>query len=301
MGDHASPWILLTGAAGFVGRHVARCLRDGGHRVAGLLRESAERPAAGDACEFWLRPSELAGATGAGPLQAVVHLATAYGHDGRLAEVVESNLFLPARLLDLCRTAGCTQFISTDTFFGKPQFSYPHLQAYIRSKRELLEWAQLACATDPQLRYSSLRLEHVYGEGDGPRKFVPDLIARLQRGQPQIELTAGDQLRDFIHVEDVARAYACVLGEGLRLPAGVTEYQVGTGSAIPLRRFVETAHRLTASSSHLNFGALPHRPGEIMASAADTRRLAALGWQPATALEDGLLRTAAASLSGTSQ
>ena len=33
----------------------------------------------------------------------------------------------------------------------------------------------------------------------------------------------------------------------------------------------------------------------------DTRRLAALGWQPATALEDGLLRTAAASLSGTSQ
>ena len=270
--------------------------------MAGLLRETSVGPGtAAGACDTWLRPSELAAAAAQGPLHAVVHLATAYGHDGTLADVVESNLLLPARLLDLCRTAGCSQFINADTFFGKPQFDYPHLPAYIRAKRDLIGWAGLACAAQPRLHFSNLRLEHVYGEGDGPRKFVPDLIARLQRHQPDIALTPGDQTRDFVYVGDVAQAFACLLDHGDSLPVGVTEYEVGRGIPATLRELVETARKVTASPSRLDFGALPHRPGEIMASAADTRRLAALGWQPATALEDGLLRTAAASLSGTSQ
>lgn len=291
--------MLVTGAAGFVGSRVACSLRERGHRVAGLLRETAARPGtAAGVCDTWLRPSELAAAAALEPLHAVVHLATAYGHDGTLADVVESNLLLPARLLDLCRTTGCSQFINADTFFGKPQFDYPHLRAYIRSKRNLIDWAGLACAAQPGLHFSNLRLEHVYGEGDGPRKFVPDLIARLQRHQPDIALTPGDQMRDFVYVGDVAQAFACLLDHGDSLPVGVTEYEVGRGIPATLRELVETAREVTASPSRLDFGALPHRPGEIMASVANTSRLAALGWQATTSLAEGLRRTASAGSTG---
>lgn len=239
-----------------------------------------------------MRFSELHANASDLPLKAAVHVATAYGHDGNLAQVVESNLLLPLRLLDHCRTVGCAHFLNTDTFFGKSQFEYPYMKAYIKSKRDLIAWAKLACDAQADLCFSSLRLEHVYGEGDSPRKFVPDLVARLQNRQPEIPLTFGNQERDFIHVSDVARAFACVLDLGPNAPKGVTEYEVGTGRAIPLRQLVETACEVTGSSSRLCFGALPHRQGEIMYSVADTRRLAALGWRSTVSLREGLQRTA---------
>lgn len=292
------PYILLTGATGFIGGHVARNLRKQGYYVGGLLRDGVTPPVSsrGEICDFWLNSCDLRTTAMSAQLQAVVHVATAYGHDGKLADVVESNLLLPVRLLDFCREMGCAQFINTDTFFSKKTFSYQYLQAYIRSKQELLEWARLACDAEPDFRFSSLRLEHVYGEGDSPCKFVPDLMTRLQARQSEILLTPGDQKRDFIHVSDVSDAYICVLANVSRLPLGIMEYEVGTGNAISLRQFAETAREVVASTSHLCFGALPYRPGEIMTSVADIAPLAALGWKPSIQLRDGLRRTMAAKI-----
>lgn len=291
-----SKWVLLTGASGFVGRHVALCLRKNGYRVAGLSRQTVAAPGmAADGCDVWLKPSDLSFAISQRPWHAMVHLATAYGYDGRFADVVDSNLLLPARLFDLCRTSGCELFVSADTFFGKQQFNFPHLRAYVQSKRELLRWAELVTTSHPELRFVNLRLEHVYGEGDGPKKFVPDLLERLQQNQADIALTPGDQLRDFIYVGDVAQAFTFVLQQRDLLPVGVTEYEVGTGVATTLREFVETARTVASSQSRLNFGALPHRHEEIMYSVAETQGLKTLGWQATTSLVNGLRLTAMAS------
>jgi nucleoside-diphosphate-sugar epimerase len=226
--------------------------------------------------------------------QAVIHLATAYGYDGNFVDVIESNILMPSRLLNLCGASGCNHFINTDTFFAKSAFEYPHLKEYIQSKRDFINWANMACRANPKLRFSSMRLEHVYGEGDRPKKFVPDLISRLQKNQLEIPLTLGNQKRDFIHVNDVAMAYACVLKNEGELAFGITEYEVGTGFGITLRSFVETARNVTRSSSLLCFGALPHRDGEIMSSIANPHQLIELGWQPQTSLIDGLHRTVSA-------
>lgn len=290
----AVQWVVLTGGYGFVGRHVALGLREQGYRIVALLRNGdQDNRNIGDALfERCDRLSDLYSLTKKdGPPLAIIHLATAYGYDGKFGDVIESNLLLPSRLLDFCIESGCRHFINTDTFFAKPELSYPYLQAYIQSKREFIRWINLACISNKNLRISSMRLEHVYGGGDKPQKFVSDLISRLVRHEPLIKLTPGDQIRDFIHVSDVVRAYICVIKHEEKISAGMTEYEVGTGLGISLRSFVETAKKIIDSKSTLLFGALSHRTNEIMCSIADTSQLEELGWKSTLTLEEGLMET----------
>lgn len=282
--------VLMTGATGFVGGHVARVLLALGHRVAALVRPSSARPASISGQVEWVAAEEGLAWIAQHQPDAVVHLATCYG-PARATEMIGTNVLWPLSLLEASFEAGCRLFIGTDTFFAKAGVDYPHMRGYIQSKRDFCHWARLAVQDVPDGRVVNLRLEHVYGPGDRATKFVPGLIARLRRHDAEIDLTPGDQLRDFVFVEDVAHAYAAVLGQRDRLPTGFNELEVGTGQAIQLRTFVETAAARLGSRSALRFGALPHRAGEIMRSSADVCALESLGWRASTTLEAGIRRT----------
>jgi nucleoside-diphosphate-sugar epimerase len=142
-------------------------------------------------------------------------------------------------------------------------------------------------------RVLNLKVQHFYGPGDDPTKFVSGLIARCLANVPEIPLTDGGQQRDFIYVTDVVSAML----ELLNLPAGggprggFATYEIGSGSPVRVRELAELVHRLTGSRSRLNFGALAYRPGEPMLTCADTSALQALGWRPRVPLPEGLTRT----------
>jgi nucleoside-diphosphate-sugar epimerase len=75
------------------------------------------------------------------------------------------------------------------------------------------------------------------------------------------------------------------------LPSGLTIAECGTGTAISVKELAHTIHRLTRSTSRLNFGALPDRVGEVSRSVADPTILRRLGWHPEVGLEEGLKAT----------
>jgi len=66
------------------------------------------------------------------------------------------------------------------------------------------------------------------------------------------------------------------------------EFDVGSGHAVSIRKFVEAVHRITASKTHLAFGALPYREGEVMLSEANIDPLLELGWTCLIGLDEGL-------------
>jgi len=130
-----------------------------------------------------------------------------------------------------------------------------------------------------------MKLEHIYGPKDDENKFITFLIRRMMRNET-IDLTAGEQKRDFIYIDDVIHAFVKVLEtESLH-----NEYEVGSGDSISIKKFVRLIHRLTESSSTLNFGALSYRENEIMESHADISKLTEIGWQPFVSSEDGIMR-----------
>ncbi|MDT3719870.1 NAD(P)-dependent oxidoreductase [Pseudomonas oryzihabitans] len=280
--------VLLTGATGFFGSHLVRRFQADGHRVSVLVRgDLAGSRLAGSRAALEVLDAQAALApqvAAAGP-DVVVHAATCYGRRGEGdQELLQVNVQWALELLLACGAARVPVFVNLDT-------SLPHgINAYALSKHHFRDWLRLRCATAAP-RVLNIRLESLYGPGDDASKFATGLIRALLAGRPDFPLTAGLQRRDFIHVEDAVVAFGLLLEDFLGHTAVFREAAVGTGQAVTIREFAETAKRLSDSATRLAFGALPYRPQELMCTAADTTELQRLGWAGARDLATGLAQT----------
>ena len=143
-------------------------------------------------------------------------------------------------------------------------------------------------------KVATMRLHHIYGPRDAPSKFLPWFIGKVLRNEGPINLTLGNQQRDFVYVEDVAAAYYILLC-GYKQLGAVSDIDVGTGDSVALRYILSLVVRMAEESGRpiprLHFGALPYRDGEVMESRADRTLMDSLGWRPAHSLESGLEKT----------
>ncbi|MDF2681167.1 MAG: 3,6-dideoxyhexose synthase [Brevibacillus sp.] len=287
--------MLMTGATGFLGSHLARGLLRDGHKVVILKRSSSDCSRISEILpqlhvydvdrEDWQVHLEAYG-----KIDAIIHTATNYGRQGEsLTELVKANVTFPLQLLEMAIRHGISLFVNTDTFSRVPKVLSTHLSGYNLTKKQFLEWGTML-ARSSTLRFRNMRLEHVYGPLDNENKFVPFVIRNCLHKEGELALTRGEQKRDFIYVEDVVDAYRAVLTRAAKSDSEVSfvEYEVGTGVATSIRDFVSLVHDLTASRTILHFGALPYADHEIMLSQANTLPLQELGWSTQVGLTDGI-------------
>ena len=283
---------LITGLTGFVGSHVASLLVRSGWQVHGLKRSTSSLESLQDTAEritfHDLNREPLDETFAAAPKwDAVIHIATNYGRGNESpSKLSEDNTLFPLGLLERAVAKKVPAFINTDTCFTT---EYKYLRPYTLSKKQLVQWGQIL--TDgTNTKFVNFVLQHPYGPGDRPTKFIPAMAKQCLESTGTIDLTPGDQRKDFIYVGDVAEAYQLILDKLDRIPLGVTHFEVGSGKAVSIRNFVELLHRLANSKAKLNFSGLKYRDAEIMFSQADSSPLHALGWRPIVSLEEGLLR-----------
>ncbi|PQA90539.1 Nucleoside-diphosphate-sugar epimerase [Chryseobacterium piscicola] len=271
--------ILLTGASGFLGSHILKELLQKKYNVVILKREESNLYRIENLKNFsvftlkkdYSNFNELFTHF---KIDTIIHLATEYGRNLSFSKVLEANVLLPIKLLEASNKTHLKLFVNTDSFFSK--FSdYQYLQPYIKTKKIFLDYLK----DIEDVKVINLQLEHIYGEFDSDSKFITSVMKQMINNVENIELSAGEQKRDFVYVADVVSAYMKILEKENELPFFET-FEVGTGHSLSVREFVEKMYSTTKSESNLLFGKLTTRINEIQDSKANNLSLKNLGWNP---------------------
>lgn len=291
--------VFLTGASGFVGASILRQLVDQGVSVAALVspdtRAPRLQPLAGRFTAIEGRLADLSALRerlASFAPDAFIHAAW-YTEPGKYLTSPINTALLQESLgtIQACIDIGCPKFIGIgtcaeyDTDVGYLREDSPTRPATLYAACKLalcLIGQQMAAAAG--VRFAWGRIFYLYGDDEDPRRLVPALIRALRAGQP-FDATAGEQVRDYLHVRDVANGLITLArtdAEGI--------YNIASGHPVSIREFMETIGELAGGREHIRFGALPYRPWEPMFICGDNRRLRALGWAPAYSLREGLLQ-----------
>lgn len=268
--------IFVTGATGFIGSHFVVHALAAGHEVVALRRAESSAPRISLKLQpRWLTRSlldvvdqDLLG------IDCLVHLA-AVGVSPRTApwdELLLWNVTAPMRLLGEAAKVGVTRWVVTGSFaeYGASADRYDFIPAdapleptfpYAASKAAgAVLFQALARELPASLRY--LRLFSVYGEGQHEGNLWPAIRHAALAGE-DFSLTPGEQLRDFIAVEEVARALLAACTDAVTNPS-VKAYNVASGQPQAVREFASHWWRHWNAAGVLRIGALPYRAGEVM-------------------------------------
>ena len=312
--------IVLTGAAGFIGFHLAQRLLARGDQVIGVDELNAYYdPALKTArvqrlCAhpgFRLAHLDIADAAnlaslvqGAGPC-AVVHLAAQAGVRHSLDHPFDyerCNLAGHLSVLEACRHAkGVSQLVyaSSSSVYGERQgdggfreedAAVEPVSLYAATKRggELMSGAYAKLYGMAQ---TGLRFFTVYGSWGRPDMAYFRFARQILAGEPIEIYGEGAMARDFTYIDDIIDGVLGVLDH----PASVGEHRlfnIGAGRPMGLMRMIEILEQALGREAVKRFR--PMQPGDVVATHADITRLSALtGYAPRTPLEEGLPKFAA--------
>ena len=284
--------VLLTGAAGFIGSHVARRLVAYGHTVAAIVRPIGQRNRlAGieDTITFLeadLSSADLHQIVETTAPEACIHLAWHVDPTRYLTSVPDNlaSLASSIRLLAVldearvsrivlggtCLEAGAGGEAGSDTIYAAAKTALHEIGTR-------LERAPSACA----------HIHHVFGPEEKESRMVPSIIRSCLEGRP-VSVSTGEQVRDFLHVEDVASALVSVLESD-----ETGQVDICSGEPTRLRQVFEVIGEATGRRDLIEIGGRPKQPNDLAAVVGDPGRLHATGWSPRWTLTAGIADTVA--------
>lgn len=303
--------IAVTGATGFLGRHLVPAALRAGHQVRALVRYGKAPPPGAEVVQGELGYPEALREL-VRRADAVIHLAAvgvqARGRDWHRMTAV--NVAAPLALAEACAEAKVGRLVTVGTCLeyrghGRlPDSRGP--EGALCTEDDPLEsdepYGASKAAGGLLLRSHCrglglpcwyLRCAPVYGPGDDPQKVLPAAVRAALEGQP-FKTTRGEQVREWLHVEDfVAALLAAAATEP---PGGGEVINVGTGVETRLLDVVTRVFALAgADTSLIQAGAYPYRRGEAhrLVMTTEHARRVLPAWAPRVGLEAGLKRLVA--------
>lgn len=289
--------VLLTGATGFIGYHCIEPLLTRGYEVHAVSSKPARTDARGvrwHQCDL-TQPGAAEVVLGAAQPTHLLHLAW-YVVPGKLIAAPENFAWVSASV-DLARAfaaAGgkrvvvCGSGYEYDWTYGycSEKLTPQEPNTVYGSCKQALYLMLTSLAEQARLSVGWGRVFFLYGPNEHPQRLVSSVILSLLRGQPA-KTSHGRQIRDYMHVQDVADGLVGLLDSEVKGAVNVS-----SGQATTLRDIVLTAGRLLQRPELIQLGAIPARANDSPLVVGDnTRLLSEVGWSQKFDLEAGLAQT----------
>jgi nucleoside-diphosphate-sugar epimerase len=287
--------VLVTGASGFLGRHVLAALH---HR--GIATVLAGRRSPPDSGERAFIEIDLLAATDLGALVQdsgathLLHLAWYVEHGKYWTSTLNLRWAeATTRLVEACSHAGfqgmvlagsCAEYdwshgicredatpLHPTTLYGTCK------DAARRSAMEICAHHQIPCAWG--------RVFLPFGAGENPQRLIPALINVFKGRQPPFGIDAGAS-RDFLHASDVAEGFLTLL-----VGQAAGDYNICSGDPAQVGLVARELARLLDADPAAVLDLSAGRGGDPPLLAGDNRKLCGLGWRPLLSLQQGLEHT----------
>ena len=294
---------IVTGAGGFIGRHVVRQAMRLGWNVHAVVSPNDQRSGIEGATLHGIDLTERTAIHALRRLEAnvLIHLAAVTPPASENQVGFDRNIAMAETIRSAARAVRMRVVVAGSSAeygnSGRSIDEHVELHPVTRygAAKALITRSLLAETEAGVVDAVVLRPFIVYGPGQRAGMFVPDLIAACVRRVP-FDMTAGEQRRDFVYVEDAARAFLLAATASL-----AHERVINVASGNPAR-LLDVAHHVAAlcgASDSLRVGARPYRDGEGMELSGSTSLAAtALHWRALTPLDVGLEQTVVAARGG---
>jgi nucleoside-diphosphate-sugar epimerase len=296
--------VLVTGGAGFIGSHLVRRLVSEGAHVQILFNRSESGWRIQDlldrvkACE-----ADVADITSLKKIlslcpQIIFHLAAQVDVSQSwniVHSMIQNNIIGTVNLLVTLKDTGFERFIYTSSSEEYGDLMSPlaeHLREspispYSFSKLSGTVFCQMAAKTF-DLPVTIVRLFPTYGPAQQGSMLIPSAIRDLLLKR-EFLMTAGEQRRDFIYVDDVIEAFL-LIAKSSHTPGEL--FNVGSGNPCTVNEIVELIKRYIGDDVTVTRGAIACRKGEVKECYCDNSKIRQLTkWSPKTSLEKGLKTT----------
>jgi nucleoside-diphosphate-sugar epimerase len=299
--------VLVTGATGFIGRHALAPLVERGYEVHALssrgpLADEPNRDSNGDVpsevvwhkCDL-LVPEDRDAVVREVESTHLLHFAW-YAEPGRYWTSTENLRWVEASLQLLRGVAAgggqrvvmagtCAEYDWDYGFFSEQTTPLRPMRLYGRSKHAVQE-VGASFAEELGISFAWGRIFFLYGPREPSGRLVSSVAEGLLAGR-QVPTSEGSQVRDFMHVEDVAEAFCALLDSDVQHPVNIA-----SGIPVSVREVVAAVAEATGRPELVRWGAQPLREGEPPLIVGDARRLhTEVGFAPRYDLEAGARQT----------
>lgn len=289
--------ILLTGATGLIGRHCIPALLDRGFAIHAV---SSHQNTLGDLKVHWhqgslLDPKQIEGILSSVEPSHLLHLAW-YTNPKDYRNSAENLRWIRASLnlikafeknngKRLVIAGTCAEYDWRFGYCSEAVTPLAPVNLYSICKHSL-QLIMTSFSEQADLSAAWGRVFNLFGPHEHPDRLIPYVIRSLLHEKEAL-CPSGDQLRDYLYVQDVADAFAALLDSDVAGPVNI-----GSGNPVILRNLILKIGEIQNKQDLIGIGSLPPREGEPPMLVADVSRLRdEVKWEPNFDLDEGLSKT----------
>ncbi|SDT95150.1 Nucleoside-diphosphate-sugar epimerase [Polaribacter sp. Hel1_33_78] len=285
--------ILITGSTGFVGKHLIPKLIENEYEILEITRSISKSD------DFFGNKTQKIEVNDANFNQKikffkpeiVIHLASYLTSSDEWTDVeklVDTNILFLSKILDAVKTNELKLFVNTGTFAEYFKGDGELLPAYFYAATKTASRAIVDYyANAYNFKQTTVVPYTIYGGVDTQKKII-DLIFDSTNSKEPLQLSPGEQVLDFIHIDDVVNFYLSLI-DNINILPNTSEFKLGTGIGTNLKELAKIVEEVSGEKTNINWGGKPYRKSDVMYAVADQRQNKnILGWFNKINIEQGV-------------